>query len=263
MTDCANIKMLDSHRAFVSVSDAVQSYVNLADPGDLRFGYTRHARVLVDALPAGPVSAVHIGGAGMTIPRYVGFARPESTQVVFDPDNDLTSRVLDHLPLTCKGVRIVPRDGRAGLVTCDTKSADLFVLDAFANHQIPADLVTVEFFQRVRMLLRTSGYGLINAIDHPNANYVGRVCSSIAAADAGPVTIIGPRHQYFGNYSIVFGSSIDSSPLTDADPGYEVWPAARVTELVKSSTPLFDENSMFSPLPPTETLGEEWTEPAS
>ena len=45
---------------------------------------------LLDALPAGPVAVSHVGGAAMTLPRYVAHTRPGSPQIVLEPDAALT-----------------------------------------------------------------------------------------------------------------------------------------------------------------------------
>lgn len=259
MTDDVRIEMLDDHRGFVSAGGAVQSYVNLADPGDLRFGYTRHIRAVVDAMADGPVSAVHLGGAGLCVPRYIGHVRPGSAQVVFEPDRALTALVLAQLPLGCAGIEVDSLDGRAGLVASAPDSADLLVVDAFDNHRVPAELTTAEFFRIARGILRKGGYGVVNAIDHPDAAYVGRLCKAVVVGGAGPVSVVGPSHPHFGNYTVVFGAPIAARLLGDADPQYEVWTDERLTALLKVSDVLKDATSMPSPLPPEEALGDEWS----
>ena len=57
-----------------------QSYVDLRHPLHLEFEYVRRiADVLDAAAPTGaPVRVVHVGGAAMTLPRYVAASRPRS-----------------------------------------------------------------------------------------------------------------------------------------------------------------------------------------
>jgi hypothetical protein len=47
---------------------------------------------------------IHVGGAGMTLPRYVA-ATPRSAQLVLQPDVEFTAFVRRHLRLpTCGGI---------------------------------------------------------------------------------------------------------------------------------------------------------------
>src|SRR5215218_2643407 len=75
-------------RAFtLRVGRIDQSYVDLDDPLRLEFDYRQRLRVL------------HIGGAALTLPRYVVATRPTSAQIVFEPDIELTAFIRRHLPL--------------------------------------------------------------------------------------------------------------------------------------------------------------------
>ena len=55
----------------VMMDGSPQSHVNLADPGSLGFEYIAHFAAVIDTLPAGPLGVTHIGGAGLTLARYV------------------------------------------------------------------------------------------------------------------------------------------------------------------------------------------------
>src|SRR4051794_10216029 len=49
-----------------------QSYVDLDDPRHLEFEYVRRVATVIDALAASgtPLRVLHLGGGGMTLPRY-------------------------------------------------------------------------------------------------------------------------------------------------------------------------------------------------
>ena len=115
-----------------------QSYVSLDDPGLLVFGYVQLLGALLDALPAGPLAVTHVGGAAMTLPRYVAHTRPGSPQIVLEPDAALTEHVREVLPLP-RGhrIRVRPTAGRAGVAALGDASADAIVVDAFADNQVP------------------------------------------------------------------------------------------------------------------------------
>ena len=95
-----------------------QSYVDLDDPTRLEFDYVQRIVDVVESVfGAGErIGAVHVGGAALTVPRYLAHTRPRSAQVVLEPDTELTELVRAHLPLP-RGARVRVRaaDARAGL----------------------------------------------------------------------------------------------------------------------------------------------------
>jgi hypothetical protein len=67
---------LDEHGGSTVLVDGYpQSYVSLSDPGLLVFGYVQHLGAVLDSLPDGPIAVTHVGGAAMTLPRYVQHTR--------------------------------------------------------------------------------------------------------------------------------------------------------------------------------------------
>ena len=81
------VRLMDGGHVVV-VDGRPQSHVDLADPTRLAFDYVRRMGDVVDALgdPGAPVRAIHVGGAGMTLPRYLAATRPGSRQTVLEPD---------------------------------------------------------------------------------------------------------------------------------------------------------------------------------
>ena len=81
---------------------------------------------------------MHVGGAGLTLPRYVAATRPGSMQTVLEPDAALTDFVRARLPLPRgSGIKVRAVDGRSGLPDLRDGIADLVVLDAFAGARVP------------------------------------------------------------------------------------------------------------------------------
>ncbi|REH44620.1 hypothetical protein BCF44_108100 [Kutzneria buriramensis] len=118
-----------------------QSYVDIDDPSLLAFDVMRRIGDVVDCLPPGPVTAVHIGGAACTLPWYIASRRPGSSQVVYEPDDllvDLLAPKLD--TASVPGLTVEIADGRAGLAARADASADLIVLDAFESGHMPSAL---------------------------------------------------------------------------------------------------------------------------
>lgn len=153
----------------VLVDGRPQSHVDLADPTRLVFDYVRRTGDVVDALepaPPAPLRVVHVGGAGLTLPRYVAATRPRSSQVVLEPDEELTDLVRTELPLPPRsGVRVRPVDGRAGLPALPEGRADLLVLDAYVDGLVPPDLLTREALAEVARVLAPAGVAVLNVVD--------------------------------------------------------------------------------------------------
>src|SRR5690606_28491191 len=61
-----------------------QSHVNVDDPLDLAFEYVALAAAAIDATFPAPdrVRITHVGGGGLTLPRWIEATRPGSPQIV-------------------------------------------------------------------------------------------------------------------------------------------------------------------------------------
>lgn len=150
----------------VLVDGRPQSYVDLDDPTRLVFDYVRRMGDVVDALAPGPLRVVHVGGAGLTLPRYVTATRPRSSQVVLEPDQALTALVREKLPLPPRsGIKVRPADGRSGLSALPGGRADLLVLDAYDDGLVPPDLLTGPALLEVARVLAPTGIALLNVVD--------------------------------------------------------------------------------------------------
>ena len=106
-------------RAFtLRVGRTDQSHVDLDDPLRLEFDYVQRLVDVLDNIadPGQRLRVIHVGGGGMTLPRYVAATRPNSAQIVLEPDTELTAFVRRHLPLpTRSGIRVRGIDGCRGI----------------------------------------------------------------------------------------------------------------------------------------------------
>ncbi|MEP7159989.1 MAG: fused MFS/spermidine synthase [Dermatophilaceae bacterium] len=162
-----------------------QSYVRLDDPTVLEFEYVAQMALALDALTTqNPLRATHVGGAGLTLARYIAHTRLGSPQIVLEPDADLTAAVRAELPLP-RGhrIRIRAQDGITGVQLLACESADVVLLDAFHEGRVPASLGTIEFLADVARVLAPGGVLIANLADEPGWRYVARVAASAAAAD--------------------------------------------------------------------------------
>jgi spermidine synthase len=191
----------------VMLDGSPQSYVDLRDPGHLAFEYVQHIAAVVDTLAPGPLGVTHVGGAGLTLARYVNAERPGSTQIVLEPDEALTEAVRRDLPLPRRHrIRVRPVDGLRGVAGLSDAGADVVVLDAYAGGRVPAELTTLEFLRDVRRVLRPSGVALLNVADEPGLRFVARVVAGAREA-FGSVALIATHEvlkgKRFGNTVVV------------------------------------------------------------
>lgn len=163
---------------------APQSHVDLADPTRLEFEYVRWLSYLVDAVaPAGsPLRVLHLGGGGLTLPRYVAATRPGSAQRVVEIDEALVELVRLELPLRrdCRP-RVRIGDAREVLATLRPGSVDMVVLDVYANSRIPVHLTTVEFVTAAARVLRDDGVYLANVADGAGLRFARAQTATVRA----------------------------------------------------------------------------------
>ena len=195
----------------VMMDGSPQSHVDLADPHNLGFEYIAHFAAVIDTLPVGPLAITHIGGAGLTLARYVNAERPGSPQIVLEPNVELTDLVRRELPLTRQHrIRVRPVDGRTGVAQLADASADVVVLDAYADGRVPRELATMEFFRDACRVLRSSGTMLLNLADEPGMAYVRRAYAGLFTV-FGHVALIGThdvlKGKRFGNTVAVASSN--------------------------------------------------------
>ncbi|MFK0401975.1 spermidine synthase [Microbacterium sp. NPDC090225] len=167
------------------VDGTPQSHVDLDDPTHLHFEYIVRMGAVIDQLPAGPLTAVHLGAGALTVPRYIDATRPGSRQQVIEWEAPLAALVREHLPLP-KGASIRLRigDAREGvqkLPPALTGACDLVVSDVYSGAQTPAHLTSVEFYREVSQLLSPGGVLLINVADGPGLAFARRQVATVAA----------------------------------------------------------------------------------
>lgn len=208
----------------VLVDGLPQSHVSLDDPAYLAFEYVQHLATAIDTIRPGPLAVTHVGGAGLTLARWVNAVRPGSPQIVLEPDAALTEVVRRELPLPRRHrIRVRPQDGRTGVALLADASADVVVLDAYAGGQVPAELTTVEFLRDVARVLRSDGTALLNLADEPGLRYVTRVLAGLQEA-VGEVAVVATHEvlkgRRFGNVvAVASRAALDVPALRRAAAG--------------------------------------------
>ncbi|WP_232534374.1 fused MFS/spermidine synthase [Plantactinospora sp. KBS50] len=201
------------------LNSAQHSYVDLADPRRLKFGYTQWFAAAVDELapPGRRLDAVHLGGGGFTMPRYVAATRPGSTNAVYELDGALVE--LDRRELdvrTGPDLTVTVGDARLSLHGRATASADLVVGDAFGHLVVPWHLATREMAAEVRRVLRPDGLYVQNVIDYPPARFIRAELATVAA-EFPQVALAAPPDAVNGQQAANFVIIASPAPLPLAE----------------------------------------------
>jgi spermidine synthase len=164
---------------------ARHSYVDLEDPTYLEYDYAKALVSVIDtAYPAGePLRAYHIGGGGLTVPRYLESARPGTTSLVSEIDPGVVRIDVERLQLrTGAGIDVRVEDGRLGLRRLPEDSQDLVVGDAFGGVSVPWHLTTAEAVAEVDRVLAEDGIYVVNLIDFGPLDFARAEVATIAGA---------------------------------------------------------------------------------
>jgi spermidine synthase len=160
------------------------SYVDLDDPTHLEFEYVRAVAAVTDVIaPEGrPLSALHIGGGGLTVPRYLDAVRPGTESLVIEVDPGVVAIDREQLALeTSDRLRVRVADGRVGLAEEPPGGRDLVVGDAFGGLSVPWQLTTREALELVDDALADDGVYVVNLIDNPPLDFVRAELATLRA----------------------------------------------------------------------------------
>jgi spermidine synthase len=204
------------------LDDLRHSYVDLDDPTHLEFRYVQAFAAVTDAAwPEGrPIDAVHVGGGGFTMPRWLAATRPGSTSSVLELDPGVVELAVDRLGLrTGPDLEAVVGDARLSLAERPTGSVDLVVGDAFGGVAVPWHLTTREVVAEIHRILRPGGLYVVNVIDRGPMRFARAEVATLAER-FGEVVVIGPEPALAGlggNVVLVAGDRLPSSgDLDDA-----------------------------------------------
>lgn len=203
-----------------------QSAVDLDDPRKLVFDYMRRIADLIDTMPQERPRVLHIGGAAMSLARYVAATRPRTRQVVLEPSADVIEKVRAEAPLPKgSGIKIRPVTGQDGITEIRDDAFDLIILDAFDGGLVPDELTAAPFVQEVRRVLAPEGVFVSNLVDAPPFTAIRDFVA--LARDLGspvigmePATLKGRRS---GNVIVACGA-VPARPFGTPSPlEYRVW----------------------------------------
>ncbi len=233
---------------------ARHSYVDVEDPTHLEFEYVRAIAAVSDALgqEGEPLSALHVGGGGLTLPRYLAEVRPGTESLVLEVDPGVVAIDREQLELeTSDQLRVRVTDGRVGLGDEPAGERDLVVGDAFGGLSVPWQLTTREAVELVDRALADDGVYAINLIDHPPLGFVRAELATLRAvfphvallarapvlegADGGNVVAVASRSP--------IPADLIAERLTDRDPVWQVAQGEELDRFVGDADVLTDDHA--------------------
>lgn len=247
----------------LDVDGTPQSHVDLDDPTHLHFEYVARMGAVIDRLrmPGQPLTAIHLGGGALTLPRYIEQTRPGSRQQVIELEQPLIDLVRAELPLPRSAqVRVRIGDARdvAGRLPAGIQGkADLVISDVFAGAQTPAHLTTVEYYRVLAGLLAPDGVLLVNVADGAGLAFARRQVATVRAVLAEVIVLAEVqtlKGRRFGNLVIVASPGplpVEWLPrLMAAGPHpAKVAQGAELDEFVRGARISTDADSTASPKP--------------
>lgn len=247
----------------VVAGDTAQSWVDPADPLRIEFEYVQRVVEALDATvlarPADErIRVVHLGGGGLTIPRYVAARRPGTAQIVCEPDADLVEEVRRLMPLPPRsGIKVRTVGGREGLEAMPPDYIDALVLDAFDGPRVPASLATGEFLSEVAARRRPGGVFVANVTDRAPFAWSRRFAAAVRAVHRSILVSAETavwKGRRFGNLVVVAAdgplpaTELSRHAARAAFP-YRYLAGRDVADWIGAAEPFTDDEAQSSPVP--------------
>jgi MFS family permease len=227
------------------------SHVDLTDPKLLAYPYTQWiARAIDSTAPAGrPRNAVFVGGGAGTLPRWLLATRPGSHAEVLEVDKELVQ--LDQQRL---GLKLTPSlqakvgDARTTLRDLPSASADVVVGDAFSGLTVPWHLLTREWIQDIRRVLKPGGLYVLNLIDFHHEKLLKAELATLLPLFRDVQVATGPDadgQPGGGNAVLIASDTARAYAYDPARDGAYIYNREQVEELAHGATKLRDD---FAPV---------------
>lgn len=250
--------------AFILEIDGTpQSHVFLDDPSELFFEYIRRIGHVLDVYgePGQPLTAVHLGGGALTLPRYIEATRPGSRQQVIELEQDLIDFVRKYLPLQrTANIRIRYGDAREVMGKLPSGlhgNVDVVIVDVFSGARTPAHVTSVEFYREAAQLLSPTGVLIINVADGPGLAFARGQAATVQAVLPNVIALAETqvlKGRRFGN--VVLVGSNDASLgdwlprlLAGGPHPAKAVDGAEMRQFIGSAPIVLDTTAIASPTP--------------
>lgn len=247
----------------LEVDGTPQSHVFIDDPKELFFEYIRRMGHAIDvaADPGQPVTAIHLGGGALTLPRYIATTRPGSRQQVIELEQDLIDFVREHLPLEKNAnIRIRYGDAREVLGKLPAGlqgNTDIVIVDVFSGARTPAHVTSLEFYHEVASFLSPTGVVIINVADGPGLAFARSQAATVQAVFPHVVALADTqvlKGRRFGNVVLAASMHDTFTPLPPRLLAGGPHPAkaiadAEMKQFIGSAPLVLDATAVPSPTP--------------
>jgi spermidine synthase len=227
------------------------SHVDLANPKKLVYAYTQWMAHGIDttARAGAPRDTVFVGGGGGTLPRWLEATRPTSHADVLEVDGKLVDLDEERLGLKPTALlKVHVGDARITMRDRPAHSADVVVGDAFSGLTIPWHLLTREWLDEVKRVLRPGGLYTLNIIDTGPENLLKAELATLLRKfrDVQVVTIPGEDGLPAGGNAVVLASDVQRAYAFDPQK-YQayIYNNDEVVDYAKGGTLLRDD---FAPV---------------
>jgi len=183
------------------------SYVDLDDATYLEFEYVRIFAAAIDAHVSGSVRALHLGGGGLTMPRWLDATRPDSHSVVLELDPGLVDIAEERLGFTPSArIEIAVGDARTTLNSLEPAGFDVVIVDVFGGIAVPWHLTTAEMVDQLSGMLGNDGIYVANVIDRGSMSFARAELATLEQAFPN-VAAVGPEGNLSEGGNIVLVAS--------------------------------------------------------
>ncbi|SCG74340.1 spermidine synthase [Micromonospora inositola] len=195
-----------------------QSYVDVVDPRHLHFEYVRRVAAVIDlaAPPGRPLTALHLGGGALTLPRWLAATRPGSAQLVIEREPAVVELVRRELPPLPPEVAVEVADARDAVSAAPPGRYDLVLADVYRAARMPGHVASVEFAAEVARTLRPDGVYLVNVTDLPPLVFCRAQVATLRAVFAD-VCLVADRRMLrgrrYGNLVLAAAHRPDRLPV--------------------------------------------------
>ncbi|WP_433382276.1 spermidine synthase [Actinoplanes sp. CA-142083] len=223
------------------VNGVPQSYVDLADPGHLEFPYEVQLGAVLRLWSAQAVreTVLHLGGGGLTLPRFLDHLRPGEKQLVVERDPQILAMVEQNLPFPAS-IEVRLGDARTELEKIPDQSLGLIISDVFVGAAMPASVAAGGFARAARRALKPDGLLAMNLTDVPPLAQT-RIQAATARTAFDEIVLYGDadvmRGRRVGNVILLAGNV----PMIKAGKHEIVLRADELRIFTGGARPLLDE----------------------
>ncbi|WP_200172347.1 spermidine synthase [Tomitella cavernea] len=247
------------HGWVLKVNGVESSHVDLDDPRRLDFEYMRWFAALIE--PRWPAEhrlrALHLGGGGCSMARYLAAGYPEARQVVVEIDAAMAVLVRGWFDLPrAPRLRLRAGEARAVLESLREDTRDVIIRDVFSGAVTPEPLTTAECTAEAVRVLSPGGVYMVNCGDTRDRGTARRETATMLQAFEHVVVISDPAMlagRRTGNI-VIAGSDVPlgESPdtmralLRGAVPA-RMWAGERVRRFASGAPVLRDATTAEGP----------------